>query len=446
MHDREGDATSSYGLPTNGDAWRSSQGEGAPRDPGKSSDGSSCGSKFDPASEPPIRRGPADKAADVAGADAVADGGSTASSNGGGGSTSKLSATEGGGKKSDKRSTSPSSPSPRSLEYLFFTGRRGGTAGVSRCTGGKAPGGGVSVGGGVGGGGPACESWQPDLLKLAEDGFHLPDWSEAGIDRDSDADTAAFEKTTRLEEEPSAVEYRHPSAHPGIGGARDKASTSKRPERGAGGEERSPSWPQSVVLSTHLSKADIPGMSGEVAVTGAAVASKINSAGVAPPGLIGLGNGEFVSPVCRVLVVKVYTGRTYRLPAGSSSGADGGLYGGWSSSGSSSGSSSTGSSTGSSIGGVPRPGVLREAWATGFKAVCVSGESEGREGRDSGDVDGGGGSSSTTAPSRYQVSLCGGSCSRRQILEGEPKAFYKGRLEAARDPLQRVAPREQLSH
>jgi len=156
-------------------------------------------------------------------------------------------------------------------------------------------------------------------------------------------------------------------------------------------------------------------MSGEVAVTGAATASKINSGGIAPPASIGLGNGEFVSPVCRVLVVKVYTGRTYRVPAGSSSGACGGVCGRWSSSGRGSGSS-TGSSINSgngcttgSVGSVPRPGVLREAWATGFKAVCVSGEDDFTEDLDSRGAGGEGGCSSTTPSSRYQVRFCGGS-------------------------------------
>ncbi|CAN0358052.1 unnamed protein product, partial [Hapterophycus canaliculatus] len=98
-------------------------------------------------------------------------------------------------------------------------------------------------------------------------------------------------------------------------------------------------------LSSHLSEADIPGMSTERAIAEAAGKENLDEAVYAPCTSIGLRSRDLVSPVCRVLVVKVYTGRTRRLVTS----GDG--NGGW----------------GRGLGGgvVPPQEVLRQAWATG---------------------------------------------------------------------------------
>ncbi|CAN0113390.1 unnamed protein product [Ectocarpus sp. 6 AP-2014] len=308
----------------------------------------------------------------------------------GGGSLSRA-AAEGGGKKSDKRSSSSSpSSSPRSLEYLFFTEGRGRTARSREpSSGGDWSNGGGGGGGGAFdagvGGGSAHDSWQPDLLKLAEDGFRLTDWSEA------DTNTAGNTATT---EEPSAPGVRggvtQLASQPGTVGRHPAASAGEVSHICRREEEHAPCRAQSVVLSTHLCEADIPGSKAATPAGAAAAANRTSSDSVvfAPPASVGLGNEAFVPPVYRVLVVKVFTGRTRRLPPGSSAGCGEG-----------------GGGCSSATRRPPRPGVLREAWATGYKSVCVSGEdgvSAGGGGGGGGHANGEGGVSSKSAPSRYQ--------------------------------------------
>lgn len=383
-HGGEGGNHLGSSLSVNAAAWRNTQGSVTPPDIGNSSS-----SRPDPMSESPGRRDAAERAA-------VVDNSGTTSTNAGSKSNSKSSATEGERRKGDKRS---SSPSPRSLEYLFFTGRRGGTGGIEGGTGGREPSGGGRFWGNTTwgtasvGDGNAYESWQPDLLKLAEDGFRFPDWSETETEADAEGAVGLAE--------PSVTEAggaAHTSPHlTSVGGdTTAAAAANKYPHRGGGGKECKPPRPQSIVLSTHLSKTDIPRMNGDIVNAAAAQASKVDSSGVAPPASIGLGGGEFVPPVCRVLVVKVYTGRTCRVPCGSPSGDGSGVGAGW----------GRGRSD-SNVGRVPRPSVLRRAWATGFKAVCVSDDDDKGEGgeRRGGNGDGGsyGGSCIKNASSRYQV-------------------------------------------
>eukprot|EP00752_Nemacystus_decipiens_P007096 g6358.t1 len=366
-------------LSTNGTAWRITQGLVTSQHIGNSGSGRSV-----PKSESG-RRDAAERAA------AVDNSSGTTSTTGGSGSNNVSSASGRERRKGDKHS---SSSSPRSLEYLFFTGRRGGTGGIEWGLGGREQGGGgggfwgkTTWGTASTGDGNAFESWQPDLLKLAEDGFRLPDRSEAETETDA-------EESARLAE----------SSVPGAGGASHSSSHStwvredttevtgnKASYNDGGGNMRDPPRPQSIVLSTHLSKTDIPGMRGDVALASVAQTCKVNSTGIAPPASIGLGNSEFVSPVCRVLVVKVYTGRTYRLPCGSPSGGSGGVGAGW----------GKGNSDGN-VGRIPRPDVLREAWATGFKAVCVSEDGEMDEGGGRGGGDREGGHCLKNSSSRYQ--------------------------------------------
>lgn len=391
-HGGEGGNHPGSSVSTNGLVWRNTQGSDTPRVVGVGGS-----SRSGPMSESPSRRNAAERAAAV-------DRGATGTASGSE-SDVKSSTPEGERKKGDKRS---SSPSKRSLEYLFFTGRRGGTAGISWSIGGRelSGGGGGNRGSTSRGTAGACddnayESWIPDLLKLAEDGFRLPDWSET--DTDTETDTATSGETASLAE-PSAASAKgasHPSSHPTpFGESTSAAAGSKAPDRSGREEDHVPSRPRSIVLSTHLSKTDIPGISRDAALAAAAQTSKVNSSGVAPPASIGLGNGEFVSPVCRVLVVKVYTGRTYRLPCGAPSGSDGGAGAGW----------RRGSSSNSNVGGVPRPSVLREAWTTGFKAVCVGEDHEVGEGGERGHGSDERESCFKKAPSRYQVSYAVASC------------------------------------
>lgn len=365
-------------LSTNGAAWRNTKGSGTPQDVGNSGSlrsGAMC--------ESPGRRDAAERAAAVDRSDET-------NATGVNGSTSRSSATEGEKRKGDKRS---SSPSPRTLEYLFFTGRRGGTAGMDRSAGGREPRsagdfrGNTTSGSASAGDGNAYESWQPDLLKLAEDGFRLPYWSETETDNTTSEGMAGVAKPSASE----AGRASHTSFDPTSIGDN---TTVAAPDRGGGEEGYEPPRPQSIVLSTHLSKTDIPGMNGDAALAAAAQASKVNSSSVAPPASIGLGNREFVSPVCRVLVVKVYTGRTYRTPCGSPSEGDSGVGAAWGR-----------DSSGSNVCRVPRPSVLREAWATGFKAVCVSENDEVSEGGERGDGSGDGAHCLNNPSSRYQVSV-----------------------------------------
>lgn len=369
------------GLPMDGAVWRSNPVSSAYHESHTCSSGDEDSGKRCPTSIPPDRPGPTDPTGstndDVRRSDVVRN--STATTTGGaanpacsenGGRESSCCKTgahaDGGGRRTNKRSSasSPSSSSSlRSLEYLFFTGRRGGTGGVSAGTKRRRPGGeGIDDGGKHSGGaasdeavdGYSYERWQPDLLKLAEDGFSLPDWSE------TDTTTEASETASRTEE-PSlsgAAWTSDLSSRQGTSDARDGAMEGKSHTASGQGGENPPSPSRSIVLSSHLSEADIPGMSAERATAEAAAEGIRDAAAVrVPSASIGLRSGEPVSPVCRVLVVKVYTGRTRRLPHVQSSG-DG----------------NEGRGGSGTVGGGPRPGVLRQAWVTGYKSVCFGGE------------------------------------------------------------------------
>lgn len=295
------------------------------------------------------------------------------------GSSKSTSGGEGGGagnKKSEsgKRSTSSRM---RSLEYLFFTGRRGGTGfDCSADTAGKCR---SSNAKDESGKGSDNRRQQPDLLKLAEDGFHLPDWSETAVEDSpmSSPETAPLgaepEPTPPRPQRPTVDSANAGEARPSARGIRGRRLTSC-------------SWPQAVVLSSHLSEADIPGTGGEGS-TSVADGEKIGVT-VAPTASVGVGTDQgYLSPVCRVLVVKVYTGRSQRLPPGSSGGG-----------------SSDGTGGGRNSGTV-EPEVLREVWAAGFKSVCVTAAAGGHgdvTGGGDGSGDGGGCSSSSSA--RCQVS------------------------------------------
>ena len=407
-------------LSTSGAVWRSTHRSGSPQDIGSTGSGRSG-----PTSESASRRDAAERAAAV-------DRSGTTSATGGSGSNSKSRATDGERRKGDKRS---SSPSPRSLEYLFFTGRRGGTGGIERGPGRREPSGGGGFWGNTtwrtasAGDSNAYESWQPDLLKLAEDGFRLPDWGEAETEIDAEGSVNLAEPSA-----PGAGGVSsHPSAYSTSSAGEDTTAAvgTNPPDRGCREEAREPPRPQSIVLSTHLSKTDIPGMSGDAALTAAAQASKVNSSGVAPPASIGLGNSEFVSPVCRVLVVKVYTGRTYRLPCGSPSGGGSHVGAGW----------GTGS-RGSNVGRVPRSSVLKEAWATGFKAVCVSEDDEVREGGERGDGDGEGGYCLKKTSSRHQVrfGVAPRTLHKHRSMTGCTSSKFHGTMAPPELLTQRVAP------
>lgn len=254
-------------------------------------------------------------------------------------------------KKSDRRSTSLRT---RSLEYLFFTGKRGGTV-LDCCT---------NTGEGNEDNSNANErksrdskSHQPDLLKLAEDGFYIPDWSETN-------EPSVSTTTANAELSPSDERY----SKTGAVGADTR------------GKRCFCQQPQAIVLSSHLNKDDIPGVNGEQATVAAAPCKQTSA--VAPPASVGEGNREIVSPVCRVLVVKVYTGQS-RYLALRSDDRSGTKY------------------------RPPQPGLLREAWATGFKSVCVSPVGNRKDGVNGGGGGGnkgaGDGGSSKSATNRYQV-------------------------------------------
>lgn len=398
-------------LPTDGNVWKISPLSVGLHEINTCSSNGDDGGKLCPVNGPPDRLGAAgttvtanndvrlaDSAPTSTGITSTAEnlaGGENGGRESSGGKTGAN--AEVGGKKTNKRS-STASPSPssslRSLEYLFFTGRRGGSAGFSRGAKRRRQGGGDRGAGGKHRGGAASdealdgfsyERWQPDLLKLAEDGFSLPDWSEM------DLGTEASDMALNAEESPfsGAAWTSGPTSQPETVDARTGAMRGKSPRGSEKEDNNPPSSPQSIVLSSHLSEADIPGMNGERAVAEAAADKKIDAEAVyAPSTSIGLRSGELVSPVCRVLVVKVYTGRSRRLPLVLSLGDRDGGTGGR-----------------GTVGGVLGPEVLQQAWAAGYKSVCVGGEDG--EGEDAGGGDGSGEGSRCSpknAPSRCQVS------------------------------------------
>lgn len=251
--------------------------------------------------------------------------------------------TNAGGRKGDKRSVPAQT---RSLQYLFFTTRKCG-AGLhwgneTASDGGQERG---SDNDGTDEGGDCEQSLQPDLLKLAEDGFRIRDWSETDV----------------ANVKPPA-ERAHGPAQPETG---RNATTGAGDNRGA---SRACCRPPAVVLCSHLSEADVLGMGGGAELATAA-AGKCTPT-VAPPASVGISSSGAASPACRVLVVKVYTGRSQCLPF---SGEDG---------------------------VAPEPSMLGEAWASGFKSVCVSSSAHGKGGDEGG---GGDTNSPAGASSRYQV-------------------------------------------
>ncbi|CAM9543677.1 unnamed protein product, partial [Laminaria digitata] len=296
-------------------------------------------------------------------------------------------------KKSGKRLNSSRA---RSLEYLFYTGRRARTTGFefgvdrsgvdwgksgaseSRCSSGGSSGSSSSSSSSSG----SSRTGQPDLLKLAEDGFHLPNWGET----DAGVGGGWGGGVTAKAEQPSSINGKKtlsppPSYSRSVGGVDGEAPAVavavETAENGEGGWHHPGGLPQTVVLSTHLNEADILGISGDATTTTTAANGGGNhkrnaaTAVAAPPASVGMGmgSGKIVSPVCRVLVVKVYTGRTRRLqPPPRSDGGGGGFNG-----------------------ATPPAGVLRETWATGFKSVCISSAGKGEGGGEDGSGGGGGG-------------------------------------------------------
>lgn len=262
-----------------------------------------------------------------------------------------------GWRKGNKRSTSPPM---RSLEYLFFTGRRSGTGFDCDFTNSGDDGHNAFPNNS---GYCNSGSHHPDLLKLAEDGFRLSDWNEAG---------AVSVSTPGVDTElpSSSVGSLHSPSWP----AAASPNASEIDAQNQDGDRHS-SWPQTVVLSSHLNETDIPGMSGEVAkVTGK------DDLIVAPPASVGEGNTDTMTPVCRVLVVKVYTGRSWHVRSRPDSGSK-------------------------NNGGIPRSHVVRDALAMGFKSVCASPAGYGE--RSAKGVGGGSDdwSCSNGAASRYQVKV-----------------------------------------
>ncbi|CAM9822517.1 unnamed protein product [Scytosiphon promiscuus] len=399
------------GLPANGNVWRSSPLPGIPQQLHACRSNGGDGDKLCPTNGPSDLLGYTNTAAVAADDDfRLAD--DANSSAGITAPTGNLANSEKGGRESDggntvvqaavgakrvnkRSSTSPSSQSSslRSLEYLFFTGRRGGTAGVSRAKKRRRPGGEGSNNGGKYRGDAACdepsdsfshERWQPDLLKLAEDGFSLPDWNE------TDVATGASEMASNAEGPSSsgAAWTSAPASQRGAADIRAGVMRGKSHRDSEKEDEKLPpaSPPRSIVLSSHLTEVDIPSMSAQSAEAAAAEDNLYAAAAYAPSASIGLRSRELASPVCRVLVAKVYTGRTRRVPHAPSSG-DGSRGRG-------------GSGTG---GGIAQPGLLRHAWAAGCKSVCVGGEDGEGEGA-GGDERGGeeGSCSPETASSRCQ--------------------------------------------
>lgn len=194
----------------------------------------------------------------------------------------------------------------------------------------------------------ASHRQRPDLLKLAEDGFRVADWS--------DVMGSKAEVGPEIDSQPF-----NPSAF--------------KEKREKCGEGVRPLWPSGVtVLSSHLSEADISRVVG--------FDSSEERRGAAANGKAAERKGEtddgrclsIVFPVCRVLVVKVYTGCSWRI-------------------------NSTGLSENIDEGGLVGPNVLKHAWERGFKSVCVSPMDSATDGG------GGGDCACTSSSSRRQVRL-----------------------------------------
>lgn len=193
-----------------------------------------------------------------------------------------------GGKKRDTRSSSSWN---RNIDYGFFTSTKSGFGEFDR-----------DVKNGRGGAGEEGDADQkrrptsPDLLQLAEDGFCLPKWS--------------------MEEDPPM-----------------SAAAGSSPTMNM----KRPSMPTPLVLSTYLSEADTSCVSEESErQTGAIRDDQAPSS----PSSGGLGSTKVPSLVVRLLVVKVYTGRSLQVSSPELDGRE--------------------------------SKVLSEAWASGFKSVSVS--------------------------------------------------------------------------
>lgn len=253
----------------------------------------------------------------------------------------------------------------RSLEYLFFTGRtagcRSGGQGFDDSNGNCRD---TSCCGVVG------DHQQPDLLKLAEDGFLVADWNEI-TKRGTGTGAEGLDKSPP---QPSR------QSHENVLGAR---SVTDEQREGRNGVNR---WSScgATTFSSHLSEADIPGITGTKAANASTEGhescefSDHDADGAAELFTEGKGDihNSIVPPVCRVLVVKVYTGQSLRM--GDSGGAT--------------------DMDGSGGGALLDPDVLKGAWNKGFKSVCVSSLGGG------GGTDGGGGErSSASGAFRDQV-------------------------------------------
>lgn len=299
-------------------------------------------------------------------------------------STAYMEKLEARGEKRHHPAWSTSSSRTRNFEYLFFTGRRGG-AGCGNNGGGDGKGGRraadaagaygkrhcgkVSESNYEGNGGNRkqrsgagsgtypqrqCHQQQqqhPDLLKLAEDGFRLFDWDDTKVAKDVLPDVA-FDATP---------------ATPAKLGAIHTSQASDLPY----------TRPNALVLSTHLNRTDIPGMYGGGAAmfaqtTAADSAAETGTNSIAaearPASVEAEPCQETDSPVCRVLVVKVFTGSSRRVPFVSSqkNGADRGDFGLQS----------------------PYPSTFREAWEEGLKSLYVCAGEDLQSGYEGGDGDG----------------------------------------------------------
>lgn len=283
-------------------------------------------------------------------------------------STTNPSLTQKEGKENKPESSSKKLSSVsrmRSLEYLFFTGRTSGCSGEqtfypsAACR--------DTWCGGVG------DRPQPDLLKLAEDGFLVADSSE----------------TTEFRAGTGAARLGKPTSQPScqpLVDLHDARSTAneQRQDRNVG--QRWSSCGDTTFCS-HLSEADVPGITGAKGGNMLTEGNKscemadhdVGAIDVCAEGRVDIHN-SIVPPVCRVLVVKVYTGQSLRM--GDSGGAKG---------------------IGGSGGGVLLGSdVLNDAWDKGFKSVCGSLLGDGG-GLDGGVGVGGGERSSTSGTFRDQV-------------------------------------------
>lgn len=308
-------------------------------------------------------------------------GGSDGDSGGGGqDSTVAKSTTEVG--KHQQNGSKRSSSRMRGIEYLFFIGRpdNSGKAFLTcreeinnQATGHHQDGGCGGCGGGITG------LWGRSkncLLRIAEDGFRLSEWSETDtratlVDNDG-PDQAAMPPPLQRSEISNGVQT-------------STTFSEQNNQNRHGTAVLVQHAPEAVVLFSHLLEEDILGV-GTVEASGSSPSSVTTE--MVDKEAAGDRELEIFAPVCSVLVVKVYTGRSQRVsPPVPSSGTSCRSRGG---------SSSTLGSD-----------VLRNAWEMGFKAVCISPVGVAGEGQGDGSSRGGGGGEdkkgSTSSSSRRQV-------------------------------------------